>query len=72
MKVKIGDTVKILECHKIPELVGQEAEVVAMVEQELSPYPVTIKLITGEHQGQFCGFREDELEVQGYQRHPPN
>lgn len=60
--MNIGDKVKILECHKIPELVGQEAEVVGMTTQELATYPVIVKLTSGDNEGKFCGFREDELE----------
>ena len=61
--MQLGDKVKILECHKIPELVGQEAEVVAMVAAELGPYPIKVKLLTGEHTDKLAQFREDELEV---------
>lgn len=58
----IGTKVKVLECHKYPELVGQEAEVIAMVAPEVSPYQIKVKMTSGEHEGQVCGFREDELE----------
>lgn len=61
--MQLGDQVKIKECHKIPQLVDEQAEIVAMASQELGEYPVTIKLMTGEHTGKFCGFREEELEL---------
>ena len=60
--MNIGDKVKILECHKVPELVGQEAEVIALVDPSLTKYPVAVKLLTGEHAGKPCEFREDELQ----------
>ena len=63
--MQIGNKVKISECHKFPELVGQEAEVIAMASQELSPYPVVVKITSGEHAGKFCGFRPDELSEVG-------
>lgn len=63
--MKIGDTVKILECHASPQLVGKEAEVVTLDEIGTfggKTYPVGIRL-----PGTFAvmGFREDELEVVG-------
>lgn len=61
--MRIGDEVKIKECHKIPELVGEEAVIMALTDQALTKYPVAVKISSGEHEGKFCGFREDELEL---------
>lgn len=61
--MQLGDKVLIKECHKAPELVNQEAVIMAVADQELAKYPVTVKLTSGEHEGKFCGFREDELEL---------
>ena len=70
--MNIGDKVKILECHKMPDLVGKEAKVVAMVDPEEDKYPIKVNLdeplemphplgklqLTGPFE-----FREDELEI---------
>lgn len=70
--MNIGDKVKILECHKMPDLVGKIAKVVAMVDPEQSKYPIGVELdepIDMEVQmgtlktGGPFGFREDELEL---------
>ena len=61
--MRLGDKVLIKECHKVPELVDQEAVIMAVADQELAKYPVTVKLTSGEHEGKFCDFREDELDV---------
>ncbi len=74
--MEIGNKVKIMECHKNPELVGREAEIIKFHEGER--WPVELKLVegmeaqavnilTGEKQtvqiyGPFY-FREDELEL---------
>ena len=58
--MEIGEVVKIKECHKIPELVGQEAKIVALVHPEIAKYPVAVVFTDGTP-GVF-GFREDELE----------
>jgi len=70
--VKIGDKVKILECHKMPALVGKIAKVVTMNDPETNKYPIEVKLVEPIEQevevgtlaisGPF-GFREDELEL---------
>lgn len=73
--MNIGDKVKILECHSIPQLVGREAKVVAIMDPQMSAYPVAVVLdgeaITletpfgpGHTQGPFP-FRENELELVG-------
>lgn len=79
--MNVGDKVIIKECHKIPELVGREAKVVAVVEPELAHYPIKVMLIGdpitfetpfggGTTEGPF-GFREDELEIQQLPELPP-
>ncbi len=69
--MNIGDKVVIKECHKMPDLVGKAAKVVAMVDPEADKYPVKVNLdeplevphpmgklqLTGPFE-----FREDELE----------
>jgi hypothetical protein len=70
--VNLGDLVIIKECHSIPALVGKEAKVVALVDPELTKYPIHVLLSgdliktetpfgSGWSQGPFP-FREDELE----------
>jgi len=67
-----GDKVVIKECHAIPTLAGEEARVVAMVDRELTKYPIRVLLTGGPvevetplgvglSKGPFP-FREDELE----------
>ena len=67
-----GDMVIIKECHKIPELVGKEGKVLAMVDPEASPYPIQVvltekvKITTPFGEGETAGpfpFRENELEL---------
>lgn len=75
--MKIGDMVIIKECHKMPQLVGLEAKVIAQADPDYTPYPfqvvltgdpikVTIHTPFGEGEGESKGpfhFREDELEL---------
>jgi len=72
--MKVGDKVIIRECHKIPELVGKEATIIAELSPDVSKYPYQV-VLTGEKlsfshpmlgQGQTSGpfaFREEELEL---------
>ena len=72
--MKVGNKVKILECHSIPDLVGKEAKIVAELDAEVSKYPFQVMLTNwkmpfehpilgkGETSGPFP-FREDELEL---------
>ena len=70
--MNIGDKVKILECHKMPDLVGRTAKVVAVVDPEQDKYPIKVDLdepLEIPHPmgklmatGPFM-FREDELEL---------
>lgn len=69
--MNLGDKVTIKECHKMPDLVGKEAEIIAVVKPELAKYPIQVELVepikmetpfgTLETKGPFP-FREDELE----------
>ena len=71
--MNIGDKVKIKECHALPQVVGLEAEVVAMDDPETTRHPIQVVLTgdpvtiqtqigTGQTKGPFP-FREDELEL---------
>lgn len=73
--MKVGDQVKILECHMIPGIVGMTGRVVKISEDQ---YPVAIELdkpvgvampiLGGVAMGMTSGpfvFREEELEVVG-------
>ncbi len=70
--MNLGDKVIIKECHKIPDLVGKEAEIIALVKPEMAKYPIQVELTepikmetpfgTLETKGPFP-FREDELEL---------
>lgn len=72
-KMKVGDKVQIEECHKVPELVGQEAEVIGVVSTEVEKYPILVKLLQGEYAGKISQFREEELKAlpQGDEGIPP-
>lgn len=64
--MKIGDIVKIRECNSLPELVGENAEIVDMQIQEFEKYtvyPLWVKMTSGEHTGKIYGFREGEVEI---------
>ena len=58
--MKEGQMVIIKECHKIPELVGKTAEVVAV--SVGSKYPIHVVVEGYEN---VVGFRKDELAVIG-------
>jgi hypothetical protein len=61
--MKEGQLVIIKECHKIPDLVGQTAEVVVTNGLQLgSKYPIHVVIEGYEN---LVGFREDELTVIG-------
>jgi len=61
--VNIGDLVEITECHAHPELVGQEGKVIGLMAPEKAKHPVAVAIMSGEHTGKLCGFREDELKL---------
>ncbi len=64
--LRIGATVKINRCPHLPEVVGEQAEIVDMQIQEFdeyATYPVWVKMITGERKGKIYGFHYDEIEV---------
>ena len=71
--MELKSIVTIKECHKIPELVGREAKVIAIADPEAAKYPIQVVLIgepiifqtpvgAAQSKGPF-GFRADELEV---------
>lgn len=75
MKIEPGAMVKILECHKMPDLVGKTAKVLSVGDPAvikhpilvMLPEPIEIKMETsiGTATIQVAGpfpFREDELE----------
>jgi len=59
--MQIGDVAIVKECHKIPELVGKEVKVIALVDPTMARYPVSVMLVDAPSEGIY-GFREDELE----------
>jgi hypothetical protein len=76
--MQIGDKVKILECHSIPELVGKTGKIMAMASPEVSKYTCIVMLleaiemtfepvdgfkIIAKTTGPFP-FREDELVLE--------
>lgn len=64
--MRIGDTVKIRECDSIPEVVGQNGEIVDMEIQHFAKYtvyPIWVKMTSGERAGEVYGFREGEVEL---------
>lgn len=69
MAFEVGEAVTIMECHKVPQLVGKKAKVVTR--SEGSRYPVIVLVLepvvppvvnplTGQEVKHF-GFRDDEL-----------
>ena len=65
--MKIGDTVKIRYCNSIPELVGENAEIVDLQMQEFEKYrvyPIWAKITSGERADKIYGFRVGEVEIQ--------
>jgi hypothetical protein len=64
--MKIGDMVKIKGCDSIPEVVGENAEIVGMQIQELDKYavyPLWVKMTSGERKGKIYGFQYNEVEA---------
>lgn len=62
----IGNTVKVMNCTTMPEIVGEQAEIVDMQIEEFdrySTYPVWARITTGESKGKVYGFKYEELEV---------
>lgn len=45
--MKIGDKVKIMDCHTMPELIGQEGEIAGDHNPATSPYPFSVKIAGG-------------------------
>jgi len=64
--MKIGDMVKIKKCDSIPEVVGENADIVDMQIQEFEKYtvyPLWVKMTSGERKGKIYGFGYDEVEI---------
>ncbi len=64
--MRVGDIVKIVNCEPMPEVVGQQAEIVDLQMQEYERYrvyPVWVKMLTGERQNKVYGFHYAEVEV---------
>ena len=64
--IRIGATVRIKKCDPMPEVVGENAEIVDMQIQEFDKYatcPVWVKMLTGERKGKVYGFHYDEVEL---------
>jgi hypothetical protein len=65
-KAKTGALVKIKQCVPIPEVVGEDAELVELQTQDserYTAYPVWVKMLSGERKGKIYGFQYDEVEV---------
>jgi hypothetical protein len=63
---KTGDLVKIKQCLPIPEVVGEDAELVELQTQDVeryTAYPVWVKLLSGERKGKIYGFQYGEMEM---------
>ena len=64
--MKIGDIIKIKKCDSLPEVVGENAEIVDMQIQEFEKYtvyPLWVKMTSGDRKGKIYGFRYDEVEI---------
>jgi len=59
--MQIGDVATVKECHKMPELVGKEVKVIALVDPQMARWPISVVLVDAPSEGIY-GFREDELE----------
>jgi ribosomal protein S17 len=65
-KARTGDLVKIKQCLPIPEVVGEDAELVELQTQDFeryTAYPVWVKMLSGERKGKIYGFQYDEVEM---------
>ena len=64
--MRLGDIVKIKQCHPMPEVVGENGEIVYLQTQEFEKYtvyPVWVKMTSGERRDKIYGFQYDEVEV---------
>jgi len=64
--MKTGGTVKIKSCVALPDLIGQDAEIIDIQTQEherYTTYPVWVKVTTGDRKGKIYGFQYEEIEV---------
>jgi hypothetical protein len=63
---QLGAAVEIKKCESIPEVVGEQAEILDMQIQEFDKYavyPVWVKMTSGKHAGEIYGFHYEELEL---------
>jgi len=64
--IRIGATVEIEKCGPMPEIIGENGEVVDMQVQafeKYTVYPLWIKITTGQHAGKIYGFKYDEVKL---------
>ncbi len=64
--IRIGSMVRIRKCDSVPNVVGEEGEIVDTQIQEFEKYtvyPVWVKMLTGERKGKVYGFKYDEMEL---------
>jgi len=64
--MKVGNIVKVTNCSAIPEVVGEQAEIVDLQMPEFERYrvyPVWVKMLTGKCQGKVYGFHYNEVAV---------
>jgi hypothetical protein len=68
VKMKVGEIVKVKELRELPELGGQQAEIVQLQTQDhetYTTYPVWARIITGACKGGVYGFHYNEVEALG-------
>jgi hypothetical protein len=64
--MKTGGTVRVKNCDALPDLIGQDAEIIDIQTQEnerYATYPVWVKISSGDRKGKIYGFHCDEIEV---------
>ena len=64
--MKIGDLIKIKRCDPMPEVIGQDAEIIDLQIQEFEKYrvyPVWVKILSGKRRGKIYGFKYNEFEM---------
>ncbi len=65
--MKIGDKVKIRYCNSIPELVGENAEIVDLQMVEFDKYriyPIWAKITSGKYANKIYGFKSGEVGME--------
>ena len=64
--MKIGEIIKVKDCNAIPQVVGEQAEIVNLQTEEFEKYtvyPVWARITTGVRKGKVYGFHYDEVEL---------